>query len=150
MGAVTVQETVTVNRPADVVLATLRDIDGQSRWWPGQYLSQALASDDQGRVTRSRIGNDVKVAKDDFEVVYTHREGTAGYSWVLDSSSLIQRAQSGSWTLRDLADGRCEVTLDLTVDANLPLPGFVMRKAIGDTVKGATAGLKKHCEALPA
>lgn len=144
---VRVSESVTIERPAAAVIAVLRDIDGQSAWWPGQYLSTALEHDDQGRVTRSRIGNDVKIAKDEFEVAYTHDRGDEGYTWVLDSASLVQRSQSGQWSVRELGDARCEASLELSVDTTLPLPGFVARKAIGDTVKGAVQGLKEFCEA---
>lgn len=146
MGEVHAESTVRIERPAKEVLTVLRDISAQSQWWPGQYRSEPLETDAHGRVTRALIGNDVKIAKDEFEVDYTHERGTAGYRWVLAAPSKVQRGQAGSW--RIAADGphACEVTLSLMVDSTLPLPGFLIRKTIQDTVKGATRGLRSRCE----
>ena len=146
MGDVYAESTVRIERPADDVIAVLRDISEQSQWWPGQYRSEPLETDGQGRVTRALIGNDVKIAKDDFEVVYTHRTGARGYTWTLAAPSRVQRAQSGEWSVRPDGDDACEVTLTLTVDSTLPLPGFLLRKALQDTVGGATKGLRARCE----
>ncbi|XVX19445.1 SRPBCC family protein [Actinomycetota bacterium] len=146
MGEVRASETVHIDRPAAEVLSVLRDIAAQHEWWPGQYRSEVLETDRYGRVTRAVIGNDVKVAKDDFEVEYHHAPKTAGYSWVLASDSSVQRDQSGSWTLAP-ADGGTDVTLALALDAKLPLPGFLLKKTVKDTVHGAVTGLKKRCEA---
>lgn len=150
MGELTIQHSVTIARPVMEVLEVLRDIDHQSTWWPGQYLSEALEFDADGLVARSRIGNDIKIAKEEFEVVYTHSPGTTGYSWVLDGSTIAQKAQHGSWTLTELSEESTEVTLDLAVDPLLPLPGFLLRKVIGDALKDAVLALKAHCESLPA
>ena len=146
MGDVHAESTVRIKRSESEVVAVLRDIAGQSQWWPGQYRSEPLETDDDGRVTRALIGNDVKVAKDDFEVVYTHGPGASGYTWVLASPSRVQRSQSGEWSVRSTGADACEVTLSLTVDSTLPLPGFVLRKVLQDTVNGATGGLRSRCE----
>jgi hypothetical protein len=147
MGDVHAESTVRIERPADEVIEVLRDIASQSQWWPGQYRSEPLETDAEGRVTRALIGNDVKVAKDDFEVVYTHGAGSTGYTWVLAAPSRVQRSQSGAWAVRPEGAGACEVTLSLTVDSTLPLPGFLLRKALQDTAGGATKGLRARCEA---
>lgn len=161
MGEVRVESTVRIARSVEEVMAVLHDIAAQHEWWPGQYRSEPLETDDERRVTRAAIGNDVKVAKDNFEVVYTHdehnhdehsydqhaREQETGYRWVLAAPSSIQRAQEGAWEVR--ADGvqGAQVTLRLMVDSTLPLPGFLLRKALQDTAGGATRGLRERCEA---
>ena len=145
MGEVHAESTVHIERPAAEVLAVLRDISGQCGWWPGQYKSEPLETDSEGRVTRALIGNDVKIAKDDFEVEYTHDAGTSGYSWVLAAPSRIQRSQSGSWRITETRPDACDVALSLMVDSTLPLPGFILRKTIQDTVNGATRGLRERC-----
>lgn len=152
MGEIRVESTVRIARSVDEVMTVLHDIAAQHEWWPGQYRSEPLESDDQGRVTRAAIGNDVRVAKDDFEVVYTHDVGAAGYRWVLAAPSTIQRAQEGAWEVhaidaQDAGDEAAEVTLRLMVDSALPLPGFLLRKALQDTANGATRGLRERCEA---
>ncbi|NLJ52597.1 MAG: cyclase [Intrasporangiaceae bacterium] len=145
MGEISVESTVRIGCSTNEVMAVLHDIAGQHEWWPGQYLSEPLQTDDEGRVTRSRIGNDVKIAKDEFEVAYTHDPSGAGYSWVLVEASTLQRAQVGSWEVRPHGD-ESEVTLRLMVDSTLPLPGFLLKKTLQDTVNGATKGLRRRCE----
>ena len=145
MGEIKVESRVRIACSASEVLAVLRDIAGQHEWWPGQYLSTPLETDPDGLVTRSRIGNDVKIAKDEFEVVYTHDSDGTGYSWVLAGPSTLQRAQAGSWQVTPVGDGS-DVTLRLVVDSTLPLPGFLLKKTLQDTVNGATKGLRRRCE----
>jgi hypothetical protein len=143
MGAVTGSETVTINAPLDDVLAVIRNIPGQVEWFPGCVSAQVLATDADGLPSRARQVNDVKVAKDEFDVDYAHTD--SGMSWTLVAPSKAQKDASGSWSLASKGAGT-EATLTLSIDPSLPLPGFLMKKALGDTLKGATKGLKKHCE----
>ena len=129
---------VTVNAPVDQTLAFLRDIDNQKNWFPGNLASEVLERDDAGLPTRARLVNDVKVAKDEFELNYTHND--SGFSWTLVSPTKVQKMQEGSWSLTDRG-GTTEATMSLTVDTTLPLPGFVQKKTVKDTLKGATRGL---------
>jgi hypothetical protein len=143
MGAVSGSESVTINAPLDEVLAVVRNIPGQVDWFPGCVSAQVLSTDADGLPSRARQVNDVKVAKDEFEVDYAHTD--SGMSWKLVAPSKAQKDASGSWALVSKGAGT-EATLTLSIDPSLPLPGFLMKKALGDTLKGATKGLKKHCE----
>jgi len=129
---------VTVNAPVDQVLAFLRDIDNQKNWFPGNLDSEVLERDDAGLPTKARLVNDVKVAKDEFVLNYTHND--SGFSWVLPESTKVQKLQEGSWSLADKG-GATEATMALTIDTALPLPGFVQKKTLKDTLKGATKAL---------
>ena len=129
---------VTVNAPVDRVLAFLRDIDNQKNWFPGNLDSEVLERDDAGLPTKARLINDVKVAKDEFVLDYTHND--SGFSWVLPESRKVQNLQEGSWSLADKG-GATEATMALTIDTALPLPGFVQKKTLKDTLKGATKAL---------
>jgi hypothetical protein len=133
---------VTVDAPVVDVLAFLRDIDNQKNWFPGNIESEVLERDADGRPARARLVNDVKVAKDEFLLDYTHTDG--GFSWVLVEPTSVQKSQVGSWQVIDVGDDRSEVTMTLTVDTSLPLPGFVQKRIIKDTLKGATASLAKQ------
>ena len=134
---------MTINAPLDEVLAVVRNIPGQVDWFPGCVSAEVLSTDAEGRPARARQVNDVKVAKDEFEVDYAHTD--AGMSWKLVAPSKAQKDASGSWSLASKGSGT-EATLSLTIDPSLPLPGFLMKKTLGDTLKGATKGLKRHCE----
>lgn len=139
--SVTDSLTVTVNAPADEVLAFLRDIDNQKNWFPGNTASEVLERDDEGRPTKARLVNDVKVAKDEFVLDYAHTD--EGFSWHLPEPTKVQKTQAGSWRVVDKG-GTSEATMTLTIDTALPLPGFVQKKTLKDTLKGATSALAKQ------
>ena len=141
--SVTASRSVTIAAPFDEVLAVVRDVGGQQDWWPGMLASEVLETDDEGRATRARIVNDVKVVKDEFETVYEHPND--GLTWQLAGSSMAQRSQVGSLLLE--ADGDATTaTLSLAVATTLPLPKLVQRKVVSYSVSGALEGLKRHCE----
>lgn len=140
--AVSESMSVTVSASAADVLEFLRDIDHQQDWFPGNTASEVLDRDAEGHCSRARLVNDVKVAKDEFELDYTHTAD--GFSWKLVAPTKVQKRQEGSWRVVDAGAGRCEATMSLTVDTTLPLPGFVQKKTVKDTLKGATSALVKH------
>jgi hypothetical protein len=144
MGAVSVSASVLIDAPLDRVLAVLRDLPSQVEWFPGCLSSTVLDVDDAGLPQRARQVNDVKVAKDEFELDYTHSD--TSMSWRLVEPSTAQRDASGSWTLTVRGAGT-EATLNLAIEPSLPLPGFLVKKALGDTARGAVKALKAYCEA---
>lgn len=133
--------TVTVNAPADTVLAFLRDVDNQHKWFPGNLESEVTETGPDGFVSKARLVNDVGVAKDEFVLNYTHAANSM--SWKLAGSTKVQKSQEGSWTVVAKGD-KSEVTMALSLDTSLPLPGFVKKKTMKDTIKGATGALVKQ------
>ena len=134
-------KTVTVNGSADDVLAFLRDVDNQSNWFPGNPESEVLERDADGRVAKARLVNDVKVAKDEFILNYTH--GPDWMHWELEKPTSVQKMQQGTWTVVDAGD-TCQATMELELETSLPMPGMLQRKILRDTVSGATKALTKQ------
>jgi ribosome-associated toxin RatA of RatAB toxin-antitoxin module len=132
---------VVVNAPVAQVLDFLRDIDNQHTWFPGNEVSQVVERDANGLPSKARLVNDVKVAKDDFTLDYEHTD--SGFSWRLTAPTRVQKMQEGSWRLADKG-GQTEATMSLALDTSLPLPGFVQKKTLNDTLKGATSALAKQ------
>lgn len=131
--------TVTVNAPSDQVLAKLRDVGNQSTWFPGNLESEVLSTNDDGLVAQARLVNDVKVAKDEFVLDYTHSDD--GFSWTLNAPSKAQKTQNGSWKCVAKGD-KTDVTFSLEIDTTLPLPGFIQKKTLKDTLKNSTKALQ--------
>jgi len=141
--SVTVSKSTTITAPSEEVLEVVRDVGGQERWWPGMVASEVLETGEDGCTLRARIINDVKVAKDEFELVYTHPDG--GLAWELAGTSMAQRSQVGSLTVE--TDGEATTaTLTLTIATTLPLPKLVQRKVVSDAASGALDGLRRFCE----
>jgi hypothetical protein len=67
-------------------------------------------------------------------------------SWSLVSSS-AQKRQDASYTLTPDGDNT-RVTFQLTVDPKIPVPGFVMKRAIKGAMNDATDGLRKRVLSL--
>lgn len=143
MGAVTVSASGRVAAAPDRVREALLDLPAQVEWFPGCVSSTVLETDDSGRPLQAQQVNDVKVAKDEFELAYSHSDGAM--SWTLIAPSMAQKSASGSWSWRSDGDGT-EVTLTLTIEPAIPLPGFVAKKVLGDTAKGAVKGLGSYVE----
>ena len=135
--SVSASKTVTINAPLDQVLATIRDVAGQTEWWPGTISAVVDTTDDAGLPARATLVNDVKVAKDEFQLDYEHSD--TGMSWTLVAPSKAQKAQKGSWVLVDKG-GATEATVSLDVDSS-PVARLRAKKVIGDALKGATEGL---------
>lgn len=143
MGAVSVSASVMIGAPLDRVLAVLRDLPAQVEWFPGCKASTVVRTDESGLPARARQVNDVTVAQDEFELDYDHTD--TSMAWQLVAPSMAQKDASGSWTLVSRGP-ETEATLALSIEPSLPLPGFLARKALGDTAKGAVRGLKAYCE----
>lgn len=143
MGTVRITESVLIDAPIEEVLAVLRDLPAQVSWFPGCVSSTVIETDSAGLPSRARQVNDVKVAKDEFILDYEHTD--TSMSWRLVAPSTAQKDATGSWSLTAKGD-RTEATLSIAIEPSLPLPGFLVKKALGDTAKGATKGLKKYCE----
>ena len=124
-------------------MAIIRDVASMPDWFPGCISAEVIETDDAGLPLRARQVNDVKVAKDEFEVNYVNTDDSM--SWSLVEPSKAQKVNDGSWTV--VAEGSgSKATLELTIDAALPIPGFMQKKVLGDTLKGATKALKSHAE----
>jgi hypothetical protein len=63
-------------------------------------------------------------------------------SWTLVSAGQL-KAQDASYTLTPDGD-KTKVKFDITIDLSIPLPGFVLKRAMKGGVETATEGLRKQ------
>jgi hypothetical protein len=63
-------------------------------------------------------------------------------SWTLVSAGQL-KAQDASYTLTPDGD-RTKVRFDIAIDLAIPLPGFVLKRAMKGGVESATLGLRKQ------
>ena len=135
--------TVVVGAPSDQVLATIRDVAHQPDWVEEIKTVEVLETGADGLPAVARVTASAPVGTDEYTLSYAHRDD--GMSWTLVKGRL-QTGQDASYTLRALEPGRTEVTFELRISHNLPLPGFLRRKVIGDLVDHNINGLKRHLE----
>jgi uncharacterized membrane protein len=139
----TASRTVLVAAPLDRVLETVRAVDTQPEWVKEILEAEVLDKDDLGRPTRARFRAATPVGSDRYTLAYDH--SATGMSWHLLEGRL-QTGQDGRYTLQRKGARSTEVTFELTVTHNLPLPGFVRRRVINGLVVSTTDGLKSYLE----
>ncbi len=87
---------------------------------------------------------DVSPIKDEYTLAYEW-DGYDEVTWTLVEGKML-RILDGAYTLRDLGDGRTEVTYRLALDVTMPLIGMLKRKGEKILIDTALKGLKKRVE----
>ncbi len=136
-------ETVIVAAPIKRVLATVRDVGSQPKWVKEVLEAEVLEKYDDGTPAMAHFTATSPVGKDTYTLAYEHT--VDAMSWRLVKGRL-QTGQDATYTLRNLGKGTTEVTFDLTIQHNLPLPGFLRARVIRDLVRSTVSGLKHYVE----
>ena len=136
--------TVVIAAPYDEVLAAIRDVEGQAVWVPEIKTVELLEEYEDGLPATARFTAAAPVGTDEYTLEFAHRDD--GMDWSLVQGKL-QTGQDAHYRLRRIDDATTEVSFDLRITPNLPLPGFLRRRVIGDLAGSNVQGLKAHLEA---
>ena len=136
-------QTVVVDAPLDRVLATIRAVETQPEWVKEILEAQLIEEFEDGTPASASFRASSPVGTDRYTLEYEH--AADGMRWHLVKGRL-QTGQDGHYTLRRKGAGRTEVTFELRISHNLPLPGFLRRKVIGDLASNRVKGLTKRVE----
>ncbi|MHB8275316.1 MAG: SRPBCC family protein [Dermatophilaceae bacterium] len=115
-------ETVIVAAPVKRVLATVRDVGSQPKWVKEVLEAEVLEKYDDGTPAMAHFTATSPVGKDTYTLAYEHTVDAMRWRLV---KGRLQTGQDATYTLRNLGKGKTEVTFDLTIQHNLPLPGFL-------------------------
>jgi ribosome-associated toxin RatA of RatAB toxin-antitoxin module len=137
-----VSETTTIAAPAATVLAVITDLDSYPEWAEGVLETEVLARDDQDRPDRARFRLDAKVAEVRYTLQYRYTEDTV--SWTLLEGDTISQLD-GRYELTPDGDGT-SVRYDLEADVDMPLPGFLKKRAAKQILEQGLEGLKRRAE----
>jgi uncharacterized membrane protein len=137
-------ETLVVAAPLKQVLATIRDIESQPTWVQEIIEAEVIEKYDDGTPAVAQIKATAPVGTDAYTLRYEH--SAEGMTWSLVKGRL-QTGQDAIYTLRSLDKAQTEVTFDLTIHHNLPLPGFLRGRVIKGLVHNNVSGLKGYLEA---
>jgi len=137
--------TVEVAAPFSEVLRTIRDVERQPEWIPEILEAELMEvyDDEKQLPATARFKASATVGTDEYTLAYDH--GARSMSWTMLEGRL-QKGQEGRYSLRRLGPRRTEVTYELTIRHNLPLPGFVRRKVINGLVASTLTGLQCYLE----
>jgi hypothetical protein len=122
------------------ILDVIADLDSVTEWSEPHQSCEILERDSQGRPTKVKMKVKAAGITDEQVLAYTWSDNKA--SWTLLSSGQ-QRSQDASYTLTPDGD-KTKVTFELSVDPVVPLPGFILKRAIKGTVDTGTKGLRER------
>jgi ribosome-associated toxin RatA of RatAB toxin-antitoxin module len=142
--AVSDSKEVVIEASPDEVLEVIADVESAPEWSPAQQQVEVVDTDAEGRPHRVKMKVKSVGITDECVVEYTWADNVI--SWSLVSSSAHKR-QDASYTLIPEAD-KTRVKFQLTVDPKIPVPGFVMKRAIKGAMNDATEGLRKRVLSL--
>jgi ribosome-associated toxin RatA of RatAB toxin-antitoxin module len=138
-----VQESIVVEADVATVLETVASFDDYPEWQDEMKAAETLETDENGWGTKARFTVDAKVLSATFTLEYEYTE--TSMSWTLVEGDKLTK-NDGSYELKDLGDGRTEVTYTLEVGLSVPLPGMVRRRAAKQIVGSGLKGLKQRVE----
>lgn len=131
---------VVIEASPEEILAVIADVES-AHTWSSQYQSaEVLEAYDNGRPKRVKMKVKAAGLTDEQEVEYTWSDTTAG--WTLIKAGQL-RSQEAAYTLTPQGD-KTEVRFDLKVDPSVPLPGFILKRALKGAMETATDGLRKQ------
>ena len=131
---------VTIEATPEEILDVIADIESTPTWSPQYQSAEVLEAYDDGRPKRVKMKIKTAGISDEQVVEYTWAGNKV--SWTLISAGQL-KAQDASYTLVPEGD-KTKVKFDIAVDLSVPLPGFILKRAMKGGVETATEGLRKQ------
>lgn len=131
---------IVIEASPEEILDVIADFEAMTEWSGPHQSVEILEAGTDGRPTRVKMK--VKAAGITDEQVLAYTWGGNEVSWTLISAGQ-QRSQDASYTLTPDGD-RTKVKFQISVDPVVPLPGFVLKRAVKGTIDTGTEGLRKR------
>lgn len=129
---------IVIEATPEEILDVIADLESMTQWSSAHQSCEVLETGADGRPTKVTMRVTAAGITDEQVLAYTWSGNKV--SWTLVSSSQ-QRSQDASYTLTQ--DGnRTKVRFEISVDPVVPLPGFVLKRAIKGTIDTGTEGLR--------
>jgi ribosome-associated toxin RatA of RatAB toxin-antitoxin module len=137
-----VSDETTVGASMDTVWNVITDLDAYPQWAEGVLEAEVLTTDAEGHPETARFRVDARVA----EVTYTLRYTYDDYDvrWTLTEGETISQLD-GAYELSE-TDAGTHVRYSLEADVDLPLPGFLKKRAARQILDQGLRGLKSRAE----
>ena len=137
---------ISIDAPIADVQKALFELDKYPEWSTQIKSAEALAHDDQGRITKIRMSIDAGMMKDRPTLDYDWSQAPNKISFSLDEADLLT-SMDGVYTITAVDEDTTEVTYELGVALSMPVPAMMRQKAEKATIDAALAQLKSHLEA---
>jgi hypothetical protein len=137
---------ISIDAPVADVQKALFQLDKYPEWSTQIKSAEALAHDDQGRITKVKMSIDAGMMKDRPTLDYDWSQAPSKISFSLDEADLLT-SMDGIYTITAVDEDTTEVTYELGVALSMPVPAMMRQKAEKATIDAALAQLKSHLEA---
>ena len=137
---------ISIDAPIEAVQKALFELDKYPEWSSQIKSAEALARDDQGRITKVKMNIDAGMMKDRPTLDYDWSQAPNKLSFSLDEADLLT-SMDGVYTISAIDADTTEVSYELGVSLSMPVPAMMRQKAEKATIDAALAQLKSHLEA---
>ena len=137
---------ISIDAPIEAVQKALFELDKYPEWSAQIKSAEAMARDDQGRITKVKMSIDAGMMKDRPVLDYDWSQAPNKLSFSLDEADLLT-GMDGVYTISAIDSDTTEVTYELEVALSMPVPAMMRQKAEKATIDAALAQLKSHLEA---
>jgi ribosome-associated toxin RatA of RatAB toxin-antitoxin module len=138
--AVSDSREVVIEATPTEILGVIADVETSPDWTPQQQSVEILERGEDGKPRRVKMKVKTAGISDEQVVEYTWTDDSA--SWTLVSAGQL-KSQEAKYTLTPEGD-KTKVKFELTIDPSVPLPGFILKRAIKGAMETATDGLRKQ------
>lgn len=137
-----VSDTTRIAASPETILDVITDLEAYPEWAEGVQKAEVLETDDQGRPAKGRFQVDAKVVEVSYTIAYTYTDTSV--AWTLVEGETISQLD-GSYTLAP-SGAETDVTYALEADVDIPLPGFMKKRAAKQILDQGLRGLKTRSE----
>jgi carbon monoxide dehydrogenase subunit G len=127
------------------IVAVIADFETYPDWVDGIRSAEILDRDTEGRGTEVAYEFSAMGFTASYTLTYEYADDHGRVSWTTKEASGAISDVQGEYVLEPL-NGDTEVTYRLAVELNVPVPGFLKRRADRTAIRTALEGLKKRVE----
>jgi ribosome-associated toxin RatA of RatAB toxin-antitoxin module len=131
---------VVIEASPEEILDVIADVEATPEWSPQYQRAEILEMGDDGRPRRVKMTVKTAGITDEMEIQYTWSDDKV--SWTLIKAGALKK-QDASYTLTPDGD-KTRVRFDIAIDLSIPMPGFVLKRALKGGTESATEGLRKQ------
>ena len=139
------KSTISIDAPIKAVQEALFALDKYPDWSTQIKSAEAIARDDQGRITKVKMSIDAGMMKDRPTLDYDWSGAPSKLSFSLDDADLLT-GMDGIYSIKSIDEDTTEVTYELEVSLSMPIPAMMRQKAEKATIDAALSQLKTHLE----
>ena len=139
------KSSINIDAPISAVQAVLFALDKYPEWSAQIKSAEAIAHDDQGRVTKVKMSIDAGMMKDRLTLDYDWSAAPNKLSFSLDEADLLT-GMDGIYSINSIDEDTTEVSYELEVSLSMPIPAMMRQKADKATIDAALSQLKTYLE----